>query len=86
MYHLQEHINQDITRRKSKIKYSTVDKAEYLSKRNPTGKYVLKRVNPGKLKFKKSQSTNTFHYERKKKSNRCLFLKAKRKTNQIMKF
>ena len=32
------------------------------------------------LKFKKSQSTNTFHYERKKVSNRCLFLKAKGKT------
>ena len=32
------------------------------------------------LKFKKSQSTHTFHYERKKFSNRCLFLKAKGKT------
>ena len=31
-------------------------------------------------KFKKSQSTNTFHYERKKFSNRCLFWKAKGKT------
>ena len=29
------------------------------------------------LKFKKSQSTNTFHNEQKKFSNRCLFLKAK---------
>ena len=32
------------------------------------------------LKFKKSQSTHTFHNERKKVSNRCLFLKAKIKT------
>ena len=32
------------------------------------------------LKFKKSQSTHTFHYERKKNSNRSLFLKAKGKT------
>ena len=32
------------------------------------------------LKLKKSQSTNTFHYERKKVSNPCLFLKVKGKT------
>ena len=32
------------------------------------------------LKFKKSQGTNTFHYEREKKSNRCSFSKAKGKT------
>ena len=32
------------------------------------------------LKFKKSQSAFTFHNERKKFSNRCLFLKAKGKT------
>ena len=35
------------------------------------------------LKFKKSQSTNTFHHERiieKKFSSRCLFLQAKGKT------
>ena len=32
------------------------------------------------LKFKKSQSTHTFHCERKKLSNRCLLLKAKGKT------
>ena len=32
------------------------------------------------LKFKKSQSTNTFHYERKRFLNRCLFLKAKGET------
>ena len=32
------------------------------------------------LKFKKSQSTHTFHNERKIFSNRCLFLKAKGKT------
>ena len=30
-----------------------------------------------KLKFKRSQSTHTFHYERKKFSNQCGFLKAK---------
>ena len=35
------------------------------------------------LKFKKSQSPHTFHYERKKFSNRCLFLKAKEKTKTI---
>ena len=33
------------------------------------------------LKFEKSQSTNTFHNERKKFSNRCSFSKAKGKTN-----
>ena len=33
-----------------------------------------------KFKFKKSQSTNAFHNERKKFSNHCLFLKAKGKT------
>ena len=38
------------------------------------------------LKFKKSQSPHTFHYEQKKFSNRCLFLKAKGRQNQIMKF
>ena len=32
------------------------------------------------LQFKKSQSTNTFHNERKKFSNRCLFLKNNEKT------
>ena len=32
------------------------------------------------LKFKKSQSTNTFHNERKKFLNRCLLLKDDRKT------
>ena len=35
MHHLLEHINQDITRRD---KDSTVNKTEYRSKRNPTGK------------------------------------------------
>ena len=39
MHHLPEHINQDITRRKSKVKDSTVNKTEYWSKRNPTGKH-----------------------------------------------
>ena len=38
MYHLLKHINQDITRRLSKDKDSTVNKTEYRSKRNPTGK------------------------------------------------
>ena len=33
--------------------------------------------------FKKSQSTNTFHYERKFFLNQCLFLKAKGKTKSI---
>ena len=37
MHHLLEHINQNI-RRLSKDKDSTVDKTEYRSKRNPTGK------------------------------------------------
>ena len=32
------------------------------------------------LKFKKSQSTTAFHYERKKVLNRCLFLKDNGKT------
>ena len=38
MHHLPEHINRDITRRESKDKDSTVNKTEYGSKRNPTGK------------------------------------------------
>ena len=38
MHHLPEHINQDIKSRYSKDKDSTVNKTEYLSKRNPTGK------------------------------------------------
>ena len=38
MHHLLEHINQDIKRRLSKDKDSTVNKTEYRSKRNPTGK------------------------------------------------
>ena len=38
MHYLPEHINQDITKRKSKDKDSTVHKTEYWSKRNPTGK------------------------------------------------
>ena len=38
MYHLLKHINQDITRRQSKDKDPTVNKTEYRSKRNPTGK------------------------------------------------
>ena len=33
------------------------------------------------LKFKKSKSTRTFHYERIFFSNRCLFLKANGKKN-----
>ena len=36
MHHLLEHINQDITRRYSKVKDSTVNKTEYQGKRNPT--------------------------------------------------
>ena len=36
---------------------------------------ILKQLN-----LKKSQSTNTFHNERKKFSNRCLFLKDNGKT------
>ena len=38
MNHLLKHINQDITRRYSKDKDSTVNKTEHGSKRNPTGK------------------------------------------------
>ena len=38
MHHLLEHINQDVTRRLSKDKDCTVNKTEYRSKRNPTGK------------------------------------------------
>ena len=38
MHHLLEHINQNIKRRLSKDKDSTVNKTEYRSKRNPTGK------------------------------------------------
>ena len=38
MHHLLEHINQDIKRRYSKEKDSTVNKTEYWSKRNPTVK------------------------------------------------
>ena len=38
MHHLLEHINQDITRRLSKDKDSTVNKTEYRSRGNPTGK------------------------------------------------
>ena len=38
MHHFQEQINQDKKRRWSKDKDSTVNKAEYRSKRNPTGK------------------------------------------------
>ena len=38
MHHLPEHINQDITRRLSKDKDSTVNKTQYQSKINPTGK------------------------------------------------
>ena len=43
MHHLLEHINQDITRRSSKDKDSTVNKTEYRSKRNPTGKLLRAR-------------------------------------------
>ena len=38
MYHLLEYINQDIKKRYSKDKDSTVNKTEYRSKWNPTGK------------------------------------------------
>ena len=38
MHHLPEHINQDIKRRLSLDKDSTVNKADYGSKRSPTGK------------------------------------------------
>ena len=38
MHHLPEHINQDITRDEAKIRTQTVNKTEYRSKRNPTGK------------------------------------------------
>ena len=38
MHHLPEYINQDIKRRLSIDKDSTVNKTEYWSKRNPTGK------------------------------------------------
>ena len=38
MLHLLEHINQDITRRQSKGKDSTVNETEYRSKRDQTGK------------------------------------------------
>ena len=38
MHHLIEHINLDITRRISKDKDSTVNKTEYRSKINATGK------------------------------------------------
>ena len=38
MHDLLKHINQDITRRKSKDKDSTVNKTEYRSKRNQTDK------------------------------------------------
>ena len=38
MHYLLKNINQDITRRYSKDKDSTVNKAEYQSKGNPTGK------------------------------------------------
>ena len=38
MHHLPEHINQDIKRRLSKDKDATVNKTEYRSKGNPTGK------------------------------------------------
>ena len=38
MHHLLEHINQDIKSKLSKDKDSTVNKTEYRSKRNPTGK------------------------------------------------
>ena len=38
MHHLLEQINQDMKRRYSKDKDSTVNKTEYQSKRNPTGK------------------------------------------------
>ena len=38
MHHLLKHINQEITRRQGKDKESTVNKTEYRSKINPTGK------------------------------------------------
>ena len=38
MHHLLKHINQDKTRRNSKDKDSTVNKTEYQSKINQTGK------------------------------------------------
>ena len=38
IHHLLEHINQDIKRRQSKDKDSTVNQTEYGSKRNPTDK------------------------------------------------
>ena len=38
MHHLLEPLNQDIKRRKSKDKNSTVHKTENRGKRNPTGK------------------------------------------------
>ena len=38
MHHLPVHINQDIKKRESKDKDSIVNKTEYRSKRNPTGK------------------------------------------------
>ena len=41
MHHLLKHINQDITRRKSKDKDSTVNKTEYQSKKKQ------QQVNPG---------------------------------------
>ena len=37
MHHLPEHTNQDITRRWSQDKNSTVNKTEFRSKRKPTG-------------------------------------------------
>ena len=40
MHHLLEHINQDIKRRQSKDKNSTVNKTEYQSKK-------IQQVNPG---------------------------------------
>ena len=38
MHHLLDQINQDIKRKQSKDKDLTVNKTEYRSKRNPTGK------------------------------------------------
>ena len=51
MHHPLEDINQDITMRLSKDKDSTVNKSEYESKRNPTGKprwaqQTAKRIRP----------------------------------------
>ena len=57
MHHLLEHINQDITRRLSKDKDSTVNKIEYRSKRNPTGKPLWARqtrLKNGHLKIDKT--------------------------------